>query len=201
MRVGSLVKWWTTNKTDINSHFGNNHFFQIVHSIKHSMCGSSFPCNAKLKKDDDFTGLIWISKVCYARALKMFGRAKIGQDLHPKGKWKGDCLIYELAWIEDDSWLVSSITFNFHFKFALCFKHVFFKLYSLVCVYVHLKIQGTTKKAFVVNLMKIILTNWQLYMWQYVQFTQTTVAHYHSANGLSVKFIIKNSNEIESESN
>jgi hypothetical protein len=114
----------------------------------------------KLKRDDNFIGLIWISKVCYAMALKMFGRAKIGQDLHLKGKWKGDCLTYELPWIGDDSWLVSSITFNFHFKFAFCFKHVFSKLYSLVCVYVHFKIWGTTKEAFVVNLMKIILTNW-----------------------------------------
>jgi hypothetical protein len=35
---------------------------------------------------------------------------------------------------------------------------VFSKLYSLVCVYVHFKIQGATKKALVTNLVKII---WQ----------------------------------------
>jgi hypothetical protein len=53
----------------------------------------------------------------------------------------------------------SSIIFNFHFKFALCFKHVFSKIYSLVCVYVHFRIQGTTKEAFIVDSMKIILAN------------------------------------------
>jgi hypothetical protein len=51
--------------------------------------------------------------------------------------WKGDHLICESPWIGDDSWPVNFITFNFHFKFALCFKHVFPKLYPLFCVYVH----------------------------------------------------------------
>jgi hypothetical protein len=102
----------------------------------------------RLKRDENFASLIWVSKVFYARALKMFGIAKIGQDLHPKGAWRGDHLTCELPWIGHDSWSISSITFNFHFKFALCFKHVFSKLYSLVCVYVHFRIQGTTKEGF-----------------------------------------------------
>jgi hypothetical protein len=48
--------------------------------------------------------------------------------------------VCELPWIGNDSWLISSITFNFHFKFSLCFKHVISKLYWLVCVYVHFRI-------------------------------------------------------------
>jgi hypothetical protein len=35
------------------------------------------------------------------RALKMFGIAKIGQDLCPKGAWKGAHLICKLSWIGD----------------------------------------------------------------------------------------------------
>ncbi len=123
-------------------------------------CGAHPPyVMLKVKRDENFASLIWASKVYYAWALKMFGITKIGQDLHSKGAWKGDHLTCELPWIGDDSWLVSSIKFNFHFKFALCFKHVFSKLYSLVCVYVHFRIQGTTKDAFVDNSVKIILTN------------------------------------------
>jgi hypothetical protein len=30
------------------------------------------------------------------RALQMFGIAKIGEDLHPKGMWKGDHFTCEL---------------------------------------------------------------------------------------------------------
>ncbi len=121
-------------------------------------CGAHPPhVMPKLKRDENFTNLIWASKVYYARALEMFGITKIGQDFHPKEVWKGDHLTCELLWIGDDSWPVSFITFNFHFKFALCFKHVFSKLYSWVCVYVHFRIHGTTKDAFVDNLVKIIL--------------------------------------------
>jgi hypothetical protein len=36
------------------------------------------------------------------------------------------------------------------------------KLYSLVCVYVHFRIRGTSNEAFVVNVMKTILVNEQL---------------------------------------
>jgi hypothetical protein len=36
---------------------------------------------------------------------------------------------------------------------------MFSKLYSLVCVYVHFKIWGTTKEAFIDYLVKTILAN------------------------------------------
>ncbi len=121
-------------------------------------CGAHLPhVMPKLKRDENFARLIWAIKVYYARALEMFGITKIGEDLHPKGTWKRDHLICELPWIGDDSWLVSSIAFNFHFKFVLCFKHVVSKLYSLLCVYVHFRIQNTTKDTFIDNLVKIIL--------------------------------------------
>jgi hypothetical protein len=118
-----------------------------------------------------------------------------------KGVWKGDHLTCELPWIGNDSWLVSSITFNFHFKFALCFKHVFSKLYSLVCVYVHFKIWCTTKEAFIVDSMKIIFAKWQLYTWQYVQFAKNAMAHYKSAKWLLLKSISESFSESEGESN
>jgi len=127
-------------------------------------CGvHSLDVMPKFKRDENFGDLIWTNKVFYARALEMFRIAKMEQDLHLKGAWKGDHLTCELPCIGDDSWPISSITFNFHFKFALCFKHVFSKLYSSVCVYFHFSIRSTTKKAFIVNSVKMILANWQLY--------------------------------------
>ncbi len=74
----------------------------------------------------------------------------------------------EIIWLVSyhesyDSWLVSSITFNFHFEFALCFKHVFSKLYTLVCVYVPFRIWGTTKEA--------LITNWWKWFWQTCKYT------------------------------
>jgi hypothetical protein len=160
-------------------------------------CGvHPFNVMPKFKRDENFANLIWANKVFYARALKMFRIAKMEWDLHLKESWKGDHLICELPWIGDDSWSISAIIFNFHFKFALCFKHVFSKLYSLLCVYFQFWIRSITKKAFIVNLVKIILANWQLYTWQYFQFAQTIMTHYHSANGLSLKSI----NEILSDS-
>jgi hypothetical protein len=68
-------------------------------------------------------------------------------------------------------------------------------------VYVQFKIWHTTKEAFIIDSMKIILANWQLYTWQYVQFAQKAMAHYKSANGLSLKSISENFSESEGESN
>jgi len=77
-----------------------------------------------------------------------------------KGAQNVDHFTCELLWIGHYSWLISSITFNFQFKFALCFKHMFSKLCSLVCVYVHFRMRGTTKGAFIyiVDLVKMF---WQ----------------------------------------
>jgi len=68
-------------------------------------------------------------------------------------------------------------------------------------VYVHLKIQCTTKEAFIVDLMKIILANQQLYTYQYVQFAKNAMAHYKSANELSLKSINESFRESEGENN
>jgi len=46
------------------------------------------------------------------------------------------------------------------------------KLYLLVYVYVHLRIRSTSKEAFVMDVVKIVLVNWQLHTRQYVQFAQ-----------------------------
>jgi hypothetical protein len=53
-------------------------------------------------------------------------------------------------------------------------------LLVLACMYVDFKIWGITKEAFIVDSMKIILANSQLYTWQYVQFAQNAMAHYHN---------------------
>ncbi len=47
--------------------------------------------------------------------------------------------------------------------------------------------------------MKIILANWQLYIWQYVQFAQNAMAHYQSANGVSLTSINESSSESDGE--
>jgi hypothetical protein len=39
MRVGSLGKWWTINKININAHIDKSWVFQIAHSIRHSNMG------------------------------------------------------------------------------------------------------------------------------------------------------------------
>jgi hypothetical protein len=70
------------------------------------------------------------------------------------------------------------------------------KLYSLVCVYVHLRIQGTSKEAFVVDVVTTILANWQLHTRQYVQFAQNVTTFYQTSN----KLISDNPSENESES-
>ncbi len=70
------------------------------------------------------------------------------------------------------------------------------KLYLLVCVYVHLKTWGTSKEAFVVDVVKTILANWQLHTRQYVQFAQNVTTLYHIPNRL----ISDNPSENESES-
>jgi hypothetical protein len=71
MQMGSLVKWWTMNKIDGDSHIGKS-------------------SNAQIKKGWDFPGFLDLAKSLMQRALEMFGIAKIGQDFHPKGAWKGD---------------------------------------------------------------------------------------------------------------
>jgi hypothetical protein len=41
--MGSLVKWWITNKTDTNVHISKSCFFEVAHSIRHLVWGLSFP--------------------------------------------------------------------------------------------------------------------------------------------------------------
>jgi hypothetical protein len=52
------------------------------------------------------------------------------------------------------------------------------KLYSLVYVYVHIKIWSMSKEAFVADVVKTVLVNWQLHTWEYVQFAQNVTALY-----------------------
>ncbi len=63
-------------------------------------------------------------------------------------------------------------------------------------MHVHRRIQGTSKEAFVVDVVKTILANWQLHTRQYVQFAQNVTTFYESPNRL----ISDNPNENESES-
>jgi hypothetical protein len=135
--------------------------------------------------------LVWFELVgcLMQRALEMFGIAKIGQDFHPKRSVKRRSF---------DLW----ITINWRWFMACKFHHIQFSLQICIVLqtyvfqiifiglwFVHSRIWDTTKEAFMVDLVKIILANWQLYTWQYVQFAQNAVAHYQSANGLSLKSI------------
>ncbi len=131
----------------------------IIFSIP--TCGVGCPPHVmtKFKRDENLAGLIWASKVSYAKGLNDVWDSQNWTRSSSKNDWKGDHLTCKSPWIGDDLWPISSITFNFHFKFALCFKHVFPKFYSLVCVYAHFKIWSTTKEAFIVDLVKIILAN------------------------------------------
>jgi hypothetical protein len=54
---------------------------------------------------------------------------------------------------------------------------------------------------FIVDLVKMILANWQIHTLQYVQFAQYAMAHYQNTNGLSLKSINESSTEIEGENN
>jgi len=74
------------------------------------------------------------------------------------------------------------------------------KLYLLVYVHVHLKIQGTSKEAFIMDVVKTVLVNWQLHTRQYVQFAQNVMALYQTANELLSDNPSENETESESES-
>lgn len=80
--------------------------------------------------------------------------------------------------------MINNVTFNFHLKFALCFKTCVGKLYSFIYLYVHLRLRNASKKLFIANAVKTILANYHLYTWQYGQLAQNTTTHYHNANGL-----------------
>jgi hypothetical protein len=112
----------------------------------------------KLERDEDLVSLIQASKISYVKGLTnvwdSWNWIKFSSKKECKKGVHSTC---ELTWIENDSWLVSSIIFNFHFKFALSFKHMFFKLYWLVYLYVHFRIRSTTKEAFITNVVKTIL--------------------------------------------
>jgi hypothetical protein len=125
----------------VGFHSGQNFGLKVASSklfiLLNIRCGVHPPhVIPKSKRDENFARLVWTNKVFYARALKMFGIAKLDNIFIKKECEK------EIIWLVNQ---VSSVTFNFHFKFALCFKHVFSKLYSLICVYVHFRIQSTTK--------------------------------------------------------
>ncbi len=144
MQVGLLVKWWTTNKSDIDAHIGKSHFLQVALSMKHSNmgCGVHLPhVMTKLKKDENLVSLIWVNKVSYAMGL---------EDAWDSQNWtrfssKKECE-KEIIWLVNyhelemiHGWLVPS------YSIFISNLHVFSKLYSL------------TKEAFIVDSMKIIL--------------------------------------------
>ncbi len=61
------------NKTDIDAHIGKSHFFQVAHSIKHPNMGCvRYPPHVmtKWKKDENLVGLIWASKIFYAKGFR-----------------------------------------------------------------------------------------------------------------------------------
>jgi hypothetical protein len=118
--------------------------------------GPSSHVMPKLKRDENFVNLIWTRKVSYVKGFTNVWDNQNWTKPSSKKMWKGDHFTCELSWIGNDSWSINSITFNFHFKFELCFKHVFFKIYSSGCVYVHFRIWGTTKEALIINSVKII---------------------------------------------
>jgi hypothetical protein len=69
-RMGSLVKWWTTNKTDTNAHIGKNCFSKLL-TLLGIWCVVHPPhVMTKLKKKINLVILIWINKVSYAKGLK-----------------------------------------------------------------------------------------------------------------------------------
>jgi hypothetical protein len=75
MQAGLLVKWWTTNKTDIDAHIGKNHFFQVALFIKLSNMGCKVHpphVMTKLRRDENLVSLIWVNKVSYAMGLGNF---------------------------------------------------------------------------------------------------------------------------------
>jgi hypothetical protein len=163
----------------------------ILLSIPTWGVGSILPnVMTKLKKDENLAGLIWASKVFYAMSLR---------DVWDSQNWtksssKKECEKKSFnLWITMNwKWFMTGKFHHIQFSFQICVvlqKHVFSKLYSLVCVYIHFRIRHTTKEAFIIHSMKIILVNWQLYTWQYVQFAQNVIARYKSANGLPLKFI------------
>ncbi len=59
------------NKIDIDVHIGKSCFFQITHCIRHFNMGVWYPLHVmtKLKRDENLVGLIWASKVSYAKGL------------------------------------------------------------------------------------------------------------------------------------
>jgi len=69
---------------------------------------------------------------------------------------------------------------------------VFSKLYSLVCVYVHFRIQSTTNEAFIIdsedNFGKLAFINMTI-----CSICTNAMAHYQSVNGLSLKSISESS--------
>jgi hypothetical protein len=73
---------------------------------------------------------------------------------------------------------------QFSFESCIMFETFVGKLYSLIYVYVHLKIWNTSKEAFITNAVKIILANWHLYTQQYTQLAHNVTTHYQNVNGL-----------------
>jgi hypothetical protein len=110
MQVGLLVKWWITNKINVDSHIGKSHFFQVVHFIKH-------PPNvmAKLKKDDNFVGLIWVNKLFYAKGFK---------DVWDSQNWTISSSKRTMKMRSFDLW----ITMNWRWFMASKFHHIQFSL-------------------------------------------------------------------------
>ncbi len=130
----------------------------FAHSINHSNmgCGVHFPhIMTKLKKDENFASLIWASKVSYI--------VKIGQDFHLKRTVKRRS--FELWITMNWKWFMADKFHHIQFSLQICIvlQTCVFQTIPLVCVYVHFKIRCTTEEVFIVDSMKIILANWQLY--------------------------------------
>jgi hypothetical protein len=87
MRLGLLMKRWTTNKTDIDAHIHKSRFFWVVHFIKYFNmgCGVHLPhVMTKLRSDENPVNLIWASKVSHAIGLGDVWDSQYWKDLHPK---------------------------------------------------------------------------------------------------------------------
>ncbi len=73
MQVGSLVERWTMHKIDTNAHIGKSCFLsKLLTLLSIPTWGVWYLPHVmtKLKRDETLVGLIWASKVSYAKVLR-----------------------------------------------------------------------------------------------------------------------------------
>jgi hypothetical protein len=131
------------------------------------------------------------------RSLEMFGIPKIEQDLHPKRSMKRRSFY---LWITMNwKWFMAS-----KFHHIQCSLQIWIVLQTCVSKIILIGLcicLFMTKEAFIIDFVKVILANLQIYTWQCVQSAQNAIAHYQNTNGLSLKFISESSTENEGENN